>query len=86
MMYSGLNGDDRYPQITKLTLKLVSYFLILFAKLRNVSLNNFMKCHNQKRNEETLRYYICNKQLLLIDVVFRRNTTVLVPNNLNLKH
>jgi len=24
--------------------------------------------------------------LLLIDVVFRRNTTVLVPNNLNLKH
>jgi len=25
-------------------------------------------------------------QLLLINVVFRRNTTVLVPNNLNLKH
>jgi len=27
-----------------------------------------------------------NSMLLLIDVVFRRNTTVLVPNNLNLKH
>jgi len=25
-------------------------------------------------------------ELLLIDVVFRRNTTVLVPNNFNLKH
>jgi len=29
---------------------------------------------------------IVDEQLLLIDVVFRRNTTVLVPNNLNLKH
>jgi len=26
-----------------------------------------------------------DKLLLLIEVVFRRNTTVLVPNNLNLK-
>jgi len=35
-------------------------------------------------HEATIRVILL--QLLLIDVVFRRNTTVLVPNNLNLKH
>jgi len=53
------------------------------GKDQNLALYNY---HRTRAFCENALNHSYNNLLLLIDVVFRRNTTVLVPNNLNLKH
>jgi len=76
-----VNGDDALDVILSMSVPLNS------SQFDNMTRDDIKNICQQKgkvsdfffrRHEYTIYLY-----LLLIDVVFRRNTTVLVPNNLN---